>query len=77
MSDPTDFEVYVGTFAGASYGVWWDGEQLIYESFGRGYQRPTTDSHFAVSGPVGPVLEDDGTNRRLGMESALRARRAI
>lgn len=38
MNNPADFEVYVGNFAGASYGVWWDGEQLVYESFGRGYE---------------------------------------
>jgi hypothetical protein len=35
---PVEFEVYVGNFAGASYGVWWDGEQLVYESFDPGYQ---------------------------------------
>jgi hypothetical protein len=37
-SHPADFEVYVGNFVGASYGVWWDGEQLVYESFSRGYE---------------------------------------
>src|SRR5687768_3493336 len=38
MNDPAEFEVYVGNFAGASYGVWWDGDQLVYESFAPGYQ---------------------------------------
>jgi hypothetical protein len=35
---PVDLEVYVGNFAGASYGVWWDGEHLVYESFAAGYR---------------------------------------
>jgi hypothetical protein len=35
---PADFEVYVGGFAGPAYGLWWDGKQLVYESFGPGYQ---------------------------------------
>ena len=35
---PADFEVYVGSFAGPAYGVWWDGKQLVYESFGPAYQ---------------------------------------
>jgi hypothetical protein len=34
---PRAFEVYIGSFDGPSYGVWWDGEQLVYESFLRGY----------------------------------------
>jgi hypothetical protein len=34
---PDEFEVYIGSFATPSYGVWWDGEQLVYESFADGY----------------------------------------
>ena len=34
---PLDLEAYVGNFAGSSYGVWWDGEELVYESFEPGY----------------------------------------
>ncbi len=39
-ADPpaVDLEVYVGNFAGAAYGVWWDGERLVYESFEPGYR---------------------------------------
>jgi hypothetical protein len=36
-SEPTALEIYVGNFAGASYGVWWDGARLVYESFVAGY----------------------------------------
>ena len=35
---PRAFEVYVGSFAGPSYGVWWDGGRLVYESFLSGYE---------------------------------------
>jgi hypothetical protein len=35
---PEDFGVYLGSFADTSYGVWWDGEQLVYESFRTGYR---------------------------------------
>jgi len=35
---PAELEVYLGGFAGTSYGVWWDGDQLVYESFGIGYR---------------------------------------
>ena len=35
---PEVFEVYVGSFNSPSYGVWWDGERLVYESFLRGYK---------------------------------------
>jgi len=34
---PSVFEVYVGSSGGMSYGVWWDGSHLIYESFSREY----------------------------------------
>jgi hypothetical protein len=37
-SAPIELEVYIGNVATASYGVWWDGEQLVYESFGPGYR---------------------------------------
>jgi hypothetical protein len=30
---PTALEIYVGSFAEASYGLWWDEDHLIYESF--------------------------------------------
>lgn len=30
--------MYIGSFGGPSYGVWWDGEQLVYESFLPGYE---------------------------------------
>ena len=36
---PLEFEAYLGSFAGTSYGVWWDGETLVYESFEVGYER--------------------------------------
>jgi hypothetical protein len=36
-ASPRAFEVYIGGFGGPSYGVWWDGEQLVYESFLRDY----------------------------------------
>lgn len=35
---PRALEVYIGGFGGPSYGVWWDGEQLVYESFLRDYE---------------------------------------
>ena len=35
---PRALEVYVGSFGGASYGVWWDGSRLVYESFLTGYE---------------------------------------
>ena len=31
---PDEFEVYIGGFASLSYGLWWDGAQLVYETFG-------------------------------------------
>jgi hypothetical protein len=34
---PTALEVYVGSFADVSYGLWWDGGQLVYETFRPGY----------------------------------------
>lgn len=41
MSDeptPEVFEVYIGSFSLPSYGLWWDGRQLVYESFVSGYE---------------------------------------
>jgi hypothetical protein len=35
---PRALEVYVGSFGGPSYGVWWDGSSLVYESFLSGYE---------------------------------------
>jgi hypothetical protein len=35
---PDVLEVYIGSFGARAYGVWWDGEQLVYESFGDGYE---------------------------------------
>ncbi len=35
---PLAFEVYIGSFSGTAYGVWWDGERLVYESFESGYE---------------------------------------
>ncbi len=35
---PDVFEVYIGSFSSASYGLWWDGRQLVYESFVSGYE---------------------------------------
>jgi hypothetical protein len=35
---PRALEVYVGSFGGPSYGVWWDGSRLVYESFLSGYE---------------------------------------
>lgn len=36
-STPEALEVYIGSFSSPSYGLWWDGEQLVYESFVSGY----------------------------------------
>jgi hypothetical protein len=35
--EPLAFEVYLGSFGGPSYGVWWDGSRLVYESFEPAY----------------------------------------
>jgi len=35
---PDVLEVYIGSFSSPSYGLWWDGEQLVYESFVSGYE---------------------------------------
>jgi hypothetical protein len=35
---PDVLEVYVGSFCSPSYGLWWDGRQLVYESFISGYE---------------------------------------
>jgi hypothetical protein len=37
MPAPEVLEVYVGSFRSPSYGLWWDGKQLVYESFVSGY----------------------------------------
>ena len=36
--EPAAFEVYLGGFRGPSYGAWWTGEDVVYESFERGYR---------------------------------------
>ena len=35
---PAALEIYHGGFGGPSYGAWWDGEQLVYESFDESYE---------------------------------------
>jgi hypothetical protein len=35
---PDVLEVYIGSFGAASYGLWWDGKRLVYESFLSGYE---------------------------------------
>lgn len=35
---PEVLEVYIGSFSSPSYGLWWDGHQLVYESFISGYE---------------------------------------
>ena len=30
--------MYIGSFGTPSYGLWWDGKQLVYESFISGYE---------------------------------------
>jgi hypothetical protein len=35
---PRALEVYVRNCGGPSYGVWWDGSRLVYESFLSGYE---------------------------------------
>ena len=35
---PEVLEVYIGSFSSPSYGLWWDGKQLVYESFVSGYE---------------------------------------
>lgn len=35
---PDVLEVYIGSFSSPSYGLWWDGKQLVYESFVSGYE---------------------------------------
>lgn len=35
---PDVLEVYLGSFSSPSYGLWWDGKQLVYESFVSGYE---------------------------------------
>lgn len=35
---PEVLEVYLGSFSSPSYGLWWDGKQLVYESFISGYK---------------------------------------
>lgn len=36
---PDVLEVYIGSFGSPSYGLWWDGERLVYESFVSGYEQ--------------------------------------
>jgi hypothetical protein len=36
--EPAILEIYLGSSRGMSYGAWWDGECLIYESFTSGYR---------------------------------------
>jgi hypothetical protein len=38
QSTPDVLEIYLGSFSSPSYGVWWDGKQLVYESFISGYE---------------------------------------
>ena len=35
---PDVLEIYVGSFSSPSYGLWWDGSKLVYESFVAGYE---------------------------------------
>lgn len=35
---PVVLEIYIGSFKGIAYGVWWDGDKLVYESFEPGYE---------------------------------------
>jgi hypothetical protein len=35
---PDVLEIYLGSFSSPSYGLWWDGKQLVYESFVSGYE---------------------------------------
>jgi hypothetical protein len=35
---PDVLEIYLGGFSSPSYGLWWDGRQLVYESFISGYE---------------------------------------
>ena len=35
---PDVLELYIGSFSSPSYGLWWDGKQLVYESFVSGYE---------------------------------------
>jgi hypothetical protein len=44
---PKILEVYVGGFGGRSFGAWWDGEHVVYESFGPSY----TDRDQAIVSP--------------------------
>ena len=48
-STPDEFEVYIGGFASRSYGLWWDGNRLVYESFRDGYE-DREQSHVTPSG---------------------------
>lgn len=38
LATPDIFELYIGSFSAPSYGLWWDGKQLVYESFISGYE---------------------------------------
>jgi hypothetical protein len=36
--EPEALEIYVGSFGGASYGAWWTGKHVVYESFAPSYE---------------------------------------
>jgi hypothetical protein len=38
QTTPDVLEIYLGSFSSPSYGLWWDGKQLVYESFVSGYE---------------------------------------
>jgi hypothetical protein len=38
QSTPDVLEIYLGSFSSPSFGLWWDGKQLVYESFVSGYE---------------------------------------
>jgi hypothetical protein len=38
QATPDVLEIYLGSFSSPSYGLWWDGKQLVYESFVSGYE---------------------------------------
>ena len=36
--EPAAFEIYLGGYGGTSYGTWWTGNEIIYESFAPSYR---------------------------------------
>jgi hypothetical protein len=36
-STPAELDLYLGCFADTAFGLWWENDHLVYESFGRGY----------------------------------------